>query len=225
VKLGDYIDLASLTVGGKTVRNDSQTFMDGSGPLRLIIVGVNSFSKTNPGAPAHVVMQFRNDPFYHKMNWTDNNRGGYKKSRMRSYLIDDFLEGLEAAGLPDSVLWSPRRFVGNGKGGVDTLTDKLWLPTEREVFGPVDADGHFTRTEFYGPYSNSAETADNQTWLEYYSSDDARWKSRESSNRGGGWYWLASPFAANFCDVGNYGAANYENASSVGGCAPAFCVR
>jgi hypothetical protein len=42
------------------------------------------------------------------------------------------------------------------------------------------------------------------------------------------WYWLrprSSDFAAYFCRVGYLGIANYNDASAVGGCAPAFCVR
>ncbi|MDR2743039.1 MAG: DUF6273 domain-containing protein, partial [Treponema sp.] len=41
------------------------------------------------------------------------------------------------------------------------------------------------------------------------------------------WYWLrphSSGSAANFCSSYTDGYANYTNASSVGGCAPAFCV-
>jgi hypothetical protein len=42
------------------------------------------------------------------------------------------------------------------------------------------------------------------------------------------WYWLADPYpssAANFCGSSINGTANYNFASAVGGCAPAFCVR
>jgi hypothetical protein len=42
------------------------------------------------------------------------------------------------------------------------------------------------------------------------------------------WYWLADPYsgsAASFCYVSGLGGADIGYASSVGGCAPAFCVR
>jgi hypothetical protein len=41
------------------------------------------------------------------------------------------------------------------------------------------------------------------------------------------WYWLRPPYsasAADFCGVGDTGYATNGLASSVGGCAPAFCV-
>jgi len=41
------------------------------------------------------------------------------------------------------------------------------------------------------------------------------------------WYWLkprSSGSSSHFCYVNLYGYSSYGNASSVGGCAPAFCV-
>ncbi|GHV32611.1 hypothetical protein AGMMS4952_23280 [Spirochaetia bacterium] len=119
--------------------------------LRLIVVGKNSFKSgtaaaNNPSAPNHVVFQFQNIPVTHGMNPTNSNAGGYKDSEMRVYLTNDFLPGLKAAGVPESVLWAPSRRVWNGflssESGssstntvVDTIADELWLPTEYEMLG------------------------------------------------------------------------------------------
>jgi hypothetical protein len=145
---------------------------------------------------------------------------------MRAYLTPvadkagsgNFLAGLTAAGVPDSVLWAPARYIANGGGNgatvADIITDKLWLPTEREMFG--------SRT-----YSNSIyETAANQARLEYYGENSKRIKHKSGSSRQ--WYWEASPEAADassFCAVDYAGTTANGDAGIVGGCAPAFCVK
>jgi hypothetical protein len=220
VMLGDWIDLPRLTVrgdaGGGAIDTDNVDLGGNGKLLRLIVVGIDSFAATNRDAPAHVVFQFQNVPGSHRMNATDTNAGGYRGSGMRVYLANNFLRGLIAAGVPERVLYAPVRRIANGGPGAsaaDALTDWLWLPTEREVFGGR-------------AWSNTTwETAANQARLEYYEGDGQRVKYNKS---GAMWWWEASPSsgsAAYFCAVAANGYANYHYASAVGGCAPAFCVR
>jgi hypothetical protein len=172
----------------------------------------------------HVVFQFQNIPVQRRMEATNTNQNGYLGSEMRKYLVPvdgdggNFLSGLANAGVPENVLWAPTRYVANrGKGatGADTITDKLWLPTEREMFG--------VRTYSVAAY----ETAANQARLEYYTDDYKRKKYSGGNSEYS--YWGASPYAADvssFCVVGYSGNAySYCGAGSAGGCAPAFCVR
>jgi hypothetical protein len=156
------------------------------------------------------------------MNPSDTNAGGYAASEMRKYLTPvagdgnsgKFLAGLISAGVPESVLWAPKRYVANGGSGAtgaDELADKLWLPTEREAFGG--------RTYSHASY----ETDANQARLEYYVDNGSRVK-----NFGGVWWWLASPAyfsSTNFCGTYGDGTIKSINAYSERGCAPAFCVK
>jgi hypothetical protein len=150
------------------------------------------------------------------MNATDDNATGYLDSEMRAYLTGNYLDGLKLAGLPEAVLWGPKRAVwkGDGQIGAHEITDTLWLPTEQELFGSA-------------AYSNASyETAENQAHLEYYGSNGNRVKYDSGNNAS--WYWEASPWsasAANFLGVYTGGNTVTNGASSVGGCAPAFCVR
>jgi TolB-like protein len=219
ILLGDWIDLPHLTVqgdaGGGAVDTDN-TDLGGNGKLlRLIVVGIDSFAKTNRDAPAHVVFQFQNIPGEHHMNSYDTNAGGYKASDMRRYLTGSFLRGLVAAGLPEGVLYAPVRSIANGGGdranAADGLADWLWLPTEWEIRGE-------------NVYSNERyETAANQARLEYYDSNLIKKKYDADSAY---WWWLASSgSAATFASVYGHGYADHLIASTVGGCAPAFCVR
>jgi hypothetical protein len=188
--------------------------------LRLIVVGIDSFTATNKDSPAHVVFQFQNIPGMRRMNGSDSNAGGYRESEMRTYLTGNFLRGLIASGVPEGVLYAPTRYIANGgrsATAADTLADRLWLPTEWELFGE-------------NCLSNSTwETGANQARLEYYEGDF--WRVKYGAD-GKWWWWLASPSvylyagsSAAFAEVVNSGYAGHSYASGVDGCAPAFCVR
>jgi hypothetical protein len=225
IKLGDWIDLeAGLTVEAyhaDTMGGGDFAYTGKSTYTRLIVVGINSFRSgnglyavtANDGVD-HVVFQFQNIPVTRRMNQSDTNAGGYAQSEMRTYLTENFLDGLKDAGVPIDVLWAPVRFISQGKtGGAGTLTDKLWLPTDREMFQgrTSSADG---------------ETAANQARLEYYTDDSRRVK--HSNNGQALFYWESSAFPydlLSFCSVTNSGSGDNGAASDGGGVAPAFCVK
>jgi hypothetical protein len=261
IQLGDYIDLeAGLSVaaygsgegagafsisaaeGSKAItttasQSDNPNYRGAL--LRLIVVGINSFNGKNGNNKDHVVFHFQNIPVTRRMNSNDTNSGGYAASEMRKYLTPvsgysdsgKFLTGLTNAGVPDSVLWAPKRMMSTEYSGSGTtqIEDKLWLPTEREMFGN-------------GLYSNSsAETAANQARLDYYYNGGTGAYSRRvkyssgsfnssgavTSNGESAYYWQASPYNSGpyFCGVHEHGhSGHYGNASGAWGCVPAFCV-
>jgi hypothetical protein len=250
IKLGDWIDLeGGLTVeayageGGFSATNNAITASDlpfagyVGKSLRLIVVGINSFRTKNgytyPGgaSPDHVVFQFQNLPTKHRMNPTITNQGGYSASEMRKYLVavgnqgGNFLTGLIAAGVPQSVLWAPTRRVANGgrgSSGTTTINDLLWLPTEREMVGESSVLGNSV--------ASTSETAGNQARLEYYGDESQRRKFYDNSSQALHWYWLSSPYryeANHFCAIGHPGINGVALSDVViaGGVAPAFCVK
>jgi hypothetical protein len=250
IHLGDYIDLPSLTVaayGGEGADfgeiNVTNANLGGTKGyiLRIIVVGINSFnsndstntsySVTDNDDTPHVVFQFQNLPGTQKMNPANDsnpngtNEGGYAKTLMRKYLVtvDDvggnFLAGLKKAGVPAYVLWGPMRSLAINYDDDDTsgkpcnvIEDLLWLPTAWEMFGTQS-------------YSAKSEKAANQARLEYYT-DEKRVKYNMSGTTL--WSWDASPyydFLTSFCVISRDGGGIAYYASSVGGVAPAFCVK
>jgi hypothetical protein len=219
------------------------TFGDDTAPwgrlCRLVVVGVNSFHsgkegyngaytiEENDGTP-HVVFQFQHIPVVRRMNAADTSEGGYAASEMREYLTGNFLAGLKNAGVPEGVLWAPKRVLSKGPNGAGsvTLSDKLWLPTEAEMFG-------------YRIFSADDETAGNQAWFEYYyirpvthyfyaqsktwCGDATGYPDAKVSSL----YWMGSSadyFSGDYCVIFFDGRPYYEKASSAQGVAPAFCV-
>jgi hypothetical protein len=222
IMLGDWVDLPHLTVlgdaGGGAI-NTNNVDLGGGKLLRLIVVGIDSFGKTNKNAPAHVVFQFQNIPGTHRMNPWDSSYGGYKESEMRLYLTRNFLRGLVAAGVPEGLLYAPTRYISNGNKytpAADALADWLWLPTEWEL------------KDFQFGSNDILETAANQSRLEYYD-ERVKWGKYIRNGRYQ-WYWLASPdrwegsmFCASFYPDNEM--TGVTDASSMGGVAPAFCVK
>jgi hypothetical protein len=248
IQLGNYIDLeGGLTVAaynglGAFTYSDQQALQPISTPanaeynpnysgvlLRLIVVGINSFNGKNGNNTQHIVFQFQNIPVEDKLNAADGRHGGYPASDVRGYLSQvgeapgNFLIGLNNAGVPQDVLWGPTRMVSDGTNVV-SITDKLWLPTEPEMFGINVSPG---------------ETAENQAGLEYYTSNNSRIKytSAGPSNDGkGALYWDASAASATegendmsnyFNAVSDSGANNAlpgEASQTARGLVPAFCV-
>jgi hypothetical protein len=225
------------TAGGKIERGSLETRSDS---LRLMVVGRNSFNAQglykgsggmelggpDPVIP-HIVMQFKDVPVNRRMEVTSTNENGYLGSEMRKYLVKvttdinegTFSAGLEAAGVPlsnDDIIWAPKRYVadkGSGASKTDMIEDKIWLPTEREMFNTnIRSNGNYEKVQ-------------NQAWLEYYDSNDKR---KKPSGNFSGYYWEASPHSGRsdtFCLVDYAGVANLNIATYELGVAPAFCVK
>jgi hypothetical protein len=224
--LGDWIDLPHLTVqggdGGGTINTATIDLGANGKLLRLIVVGIDSFVKTNSDAPAHVVFWFQNIPGTHRMASMDWNYGGYSQSEMRHYLTVAFLRGLIAAGVPESVLYAPTRYIANG--GVNNATavyaiaDWIWLPTYGELY---------THNEFDVRIHGKYETSANQIQLEYCSVFYNM--AKYDANGINSWWWTASAgqLDGDFYIVHYNEDVGYSgyNATDVGGIAPAFCVR
>jgi hypothetical protein len=206
--------------------------------LRLILVGINSYGGDKP----HLVFQFQNLPGAHRWNPGTNNTntvgtaGGYEGSEVRQYLIGNFLNGLKTAGVPEDVLvdgvredvlFAPERSVWNGftaaeitanttpseNTKIDTITDKVFLPTEYEMYDSSSVSNY--------------ETADNQAHFEYYTSDTLRTKCNTSGSTAG--YFLASPNkdnGKNACAVySNGGFMSVMTRNNIYGIAPVFVVK
>jgi hypothetical protein len=195
--------------------------------MQWVIVGKNVWKGKNGNTFDHVAIHSRNVLGYtgetnadgHYMNASNTNAGGYLSCKGRQYLLNNMLPALKNLGIPFDEEWmkAPARLVSKGgtasNPGADTITDKLFLPTEYEMFGAYT-------------YSNStAEAAANQGRLSYYTDNASRIKyNKDGSSRV---YWEASPRTGNstyFCGVNSDGSAYYHGATAVYGFAPAFCV-
>ena len=201
-----YVDFASITVDGVTY-----TWIASYKNLRLMIMGFNTVLHCGDVevVKPHIIMQFRNCVLEKRMNATDTNTGGYPSAELRDWLNDKFAEGLKTV-LGNYLLEIPRLY--STKGNWNWYKDKVFLPTEAEVWG----------TQVWGEKTWNGFQAQ---WPVYRDSSVYKVKQLNGSRKG---WWEATPSNDNtscFCDCNAIGYAHYLNAAGwAGGIAPAICV-
>ena len=143
------------------------------------------------------------------MNSSGTNDGGWKSASLRttlnSTIYNTFPSDLKA------VMKTTRKKRYNGGGSVSTLNtvdDKLWLPSEMELFGSSSYTGGTAEGTLYPIYT------DNSSRIK---------KINGSANN----YWTSSAFGSNtnfFVSVYNYGSVYYDNANYSSGVSAGFCI-
>ena len=148
-----------------------------------------------------------------KQHHTSNtNAGGWNSSDIRDYLNNTFLltlpDDLQAVISAKPV----KATIGGQSNTLQTAEDKIWIPTEKEVFGQIT-------------YSGSAENAVNNMYPIF--TDAASRVRTQGANGAAVYVWLASPYIGNsthFCLVSASGAPSYAYASTSYGVLPCFRI-
>ena len=143
---------------------------------------------------------------------SDTNAGGYNASDIRTWLNETFLKMLPS-DLQSVISQKPVKATsGSQVNTVITSNDKIWLLTEKEVFGQIT-------------YSGSTENAVNS---QYPIFTDASSRVRTQGSNGAAVHvWLASPYISNslsFCYVNTSGAPGNYGASNSYGVLPCFRI-
>jgi hypothetical protein len=235
LRLGDYLDGIDLSAipaenGGTAGQAWNGTYKSN----RIVLSGFNTYKHVGDSEVTknHLLFTFRNIPLKKRMNPTNDTIGGYGASEMRAFLegvngdgsgdyagtttvtTGAFLNALkakigEAYILPIRRLLSLRPASGGSWGW---LTCSLFLASEHEIFGESGWGdcGYDDGLKVQFPIYQQAATYRSKRY-----------------NGVRDWYWECSPHAgssASFAHVYTNGGAGINDASVVGGCAPAFCV-
>lgn len=194
-KAADYFnvgDTKNITLGGVSY------------PVQII--GLNHDTKTDGGIAGITFQLVDCLNTIYQMNSSDTNVGGWKSSAMRSRM-SEFLgqldEDLQSVIKPVKKLTS----IGNNSSAIETVSDKLFLLSEIEIFGS-------TTYSFAGEGSQYAWYKAGNTKVKKVNGSGADWWER-SPRRGD---------TTRFCFVTSYGEANLYNASETYGVSFAFCV-
>lgn len=206
LRLGDYIDVPSMTIDGSAISNSNQR-------LRFIIAGFDTYLNVGDTAVSshHIVMIAKNCVLQKAMNSTATNAGGYAASELKAYLNDQVKTGLvNAIGITPKTV---RRLLDN-KTDWAWLAETVFLPTEVEVFGHQawsNNKGYSTGSSVQWPLFSEFPQMRIANW------NGSRW-----------WWWEASPRtddSASFCDCFGSGSANcYSAVNSDTGVRFAFLV-
>lgn len=170
------------------------------------IIGFNHDDKTT-GGTAGITFQLVDclNTIY-AMNSSDTNVGGWKSSALRSRMstfLSQLDEDLQSVIKPVNKLVS----VGNKTSTIETVSDKLFLLSEVEIFG-----------------SKTCSFAGEGSQYDWYKAGNTKIKKVNGSAKN---WWERSPHSSNttfFCHVGDNGGAGYSSASYGLGVSFAFCV-
>jgi hypothetical protein len=221
IMVGDYIDGLDLSgIGAPTSGTAPQAWNDTYKNNRIIVSGFNTFKGVGDTEVTknHILFTFRNVVARGRMNPTNDNTGGYPATEFRAWLegasgdgSGPFAAGLKAALGGNNPLLTIRKLLSN-KIDWAWVNCTVWPSTEDEVFG----ESSFGESTFGDGL---------KVHFPIYQKSSAYRVKRYNGSRD--WWWEGSPYSASaacFCNVGHNGNANYANASSSGGAAPAFCV-
>ena len=141
-----------------------------------------------------------------KMNSTNTNNGGWTSCAMRQEHLPAILSQMPTEVQSGIREVSKKASVGGESSTIETVSDKLFLLSEIEIFGSVS-------------FSKSGEG----TQYDYYKAGNSKVKNRNGSAAS---WWERSPYASNstrFCLVYSDGDVEANSASRAGGVAFAFC--
>ena len=209
LRIGDYIDLPSLTDG-----DANYTWNEEHQNLRIQIVAFDHYYRIGDqdNTTHHVVMQFKNCYRQKRMHSSDTNSGGWVNKELFNFLNGAFKNGLiNAIGITPLTI---RRLLDTYNNWSWT-SETIFLPTEVEVWGH----------QAWGHSNNGLATGTSIQYPIFNISPQSRIKFFNGNRQ---WYWLASPTynaTSVFAFVNSYGNAGYYFASvGSGGVAPAFCI-
>ena len=140
------------------------------------------------------------------MNSSNTNSGGWKNSAMRTTHLPAILALMPTEVQNGIREVSKKASVGGASSTIETVSDKLFLLSEVEIFG-----------------STSYSAAGEGTQYDYYKAGNSKVKKRNGSAAN---WWERSPYASistYFCLVDSVGGANSSYASDAIGVAFGFC--
>ena len=140
------------------------------------------------------------------MNSSNTNSGGWKECAMRTTHLPAILALMPTEVQNGIREVSKKASVGGGSSTIETVSDKLFLLSEVEIFG-----------------STTKSAAGEGTQYDYYKAGNSKVKTLDGS---ASTWWERSPVASDskfFCVVTRSGNANYLNTNYAYGVAFGFC--
>ena len=140
------------------------------------------------------------------MNSSNTNAGGWVSCALRTTLNTTIYETLPQTVKDAIVEKTHKTSAGSQSTSLVEHSDKLWLPTEYEMFGAIT-------------YSANTENANVNKHYAVFDTNADRIK-HQGTNGSAVWWWESSPRvsdSANFCGPGRSGGTDYANASDSGG--------
>lgn len=206
----DWSDIIAACHSGSVpstwVVGNSKTMTINGASYQVDIIGKNHDTYT-AGGTAPLTFQLH-DCYREKknMNSSNTNRGGWKNSAMRTTHLPAILALMPTEVRSGIREVSKKTSVGNYSSTIETVSDKMFLLSEVEIFG-----------------STTYSAAGEGTQYDYYKAGNSKVKKQ---NGFAAYWWERSPRTSSgerFCRVLEDGIAASDNASNAHGVAFGFC--
>lgn len=186
---------------------DSKTMTIGGSNYTIDIIGKNHDDYSDGSGKAPLTFQLHGVyESYYTMNVGDNNGTGWASSNMRQTVLKTVLDAMPTGVRTAIKDVRKATSVGSASSTITNTVDKLFFPSEIEVFGN-------TNNSFAGEGA----------WYEYYKVNSAAKKYGTDARK----WWLRSPYKGNktsFVVVNTNGTATYSAANETPVyISPAFC--
>ena len=197
----------SGSVPGSWAVGDSKPMTINGASYQVDIIGKNHDDYTDGSGKAPLTFQLHDCYADTKaMNSTNTNKGGWKNSAMRTKHLPAILALMPTEVQNGIREVSKKATVGGASSTIETVSDKLFLLSEVEIFG-----------------STSYSAAGEGTQYDYYKAGNSKVKKQNGSAAN---WWERSTRASTStycCLVNSYGDADYYYASNAHGVAFGFC--
>lgn len=171
-KLGNVVsegDTKEITIGANTITMQLASINDGTGTA----------GQYYPNGTADFV-SVELLPDLHVMNSRFTTVGGWNDCEMRTYLNETVYPTLPSDLKSVIVEKTHMRTAGNQSTSLVSASDKLWLPTDWEIFGDYN--------------SGRAEDADHNNHYTIFPDNASRIKYRKAAPTSASRWWLSSPY-------------------------------
>lgn len=175
--------------------------------FQLIGVGQDTLSSGSKSTPVLTFMSV-DCVTKHNMNKTNTSSGGWGSTEMRAFCNNDLYNALPSE-LRAQIKSVDKRYEDyDNMGNIQTISDKIWLASEKEIAGTTvfgDDEGNF------------------YTYWQNHNNKDARIKKyNDKANN----YWLRSigSVSSYFCYINTGGSASAFFSTTSYGCVPCFCI-
>lgn len=205
--IGDYINIPNIVIGGNTIfYND--TYQN----LRAEIVAFDQYYRNGDTdiTDHHIIMQMKNCPLKHRMNASNDNKGGWASSELKTYLSNTVAGAIEdAIGIS---LKTIRRILSTHDSWA-WLAEKCFLPSEVECIGTKAWSDNYGYT-----------VGNCRQWAMFQLRPDRLIKFYNGARQ---WWWTCSDSTSNstiFVGVYDHGSISHDSASREHGVPFAFAI-
>lgn len=214
--------------GKISIANTKSIQLNDGTTVAVWIAGFRHDDKSDGSGKAGITFVMSAPEAFHSMNPNDANAGGWEDSRLREWMSKEGFE-LLPTDLSDKII-GVRKLTNNIGGtksanAVSMTSDKLWVPSAVEIFGPISTyqgenaycndilNSEGTRYRIFGDGGVSATKKNPSLGMQFDDSACA--------------WWLRSPLPSSettFCTVNEYGSFATALSGGSYGVVAGFCI-